>query len=367
MQKGYYIHFGSRRSIGVSKKIDWQLKEFGKYYEMEEIDIDYVPRTIVQRVLGLFPTASISREYEKALEKINNPRFLYVRRTVCDRDYLMFWKEIKRRFPECKIIIEIFTYPYDRDDFAKWNAWPFLLKELIYRPKLKKYIDRFVTYSSDTEIFGIPAIVTTNGIIVDDVRELAGACIPKTIRMIGVAYMQRQHGYERIIRGLAEYYKNPGEYKITASFVGDGPEKEMYQKLAYDNGLSDVVSFYPTTSGAALDDLYDKADISLAAFGMYKVGYHESIGAIKTRECLAKGIPMASGSPVTNVEDGFKYLEIFENDNSPIDMKRIISFYENVYSDEKSRDAISGELREYARNHVAMDVVMKPIIDFIEE
>ena len=56
-----------------------------------------------------------------------------MRRAVADRKYLQFWKKIKERFPQCKIIVEIFTYPYDKDEFAKWDAWPFYIKELLYR------------------------------------------------------------------------------------------------------------------------------------------------------------------------------------------------------------------------------------------
>ena len=99
MKKGYYIHFQGRESIGVSKKIDMQLRA--------------PDRSLVQRVFGLFPTASIARDYDEALKKLDSPDFIYVRRTVADRAYLTFWESVKERYPACKIIIEIFTYPYD--------------------------------------------------------------------------------------------------------------------------------------------------------------------------------------------------------------------------------------------------------------
>ncbi len=366
MKKGYYIHFEGRQSVGVSKKIDMQIEEFGKHFTIDEIEIKSVPRNIVQRVLGLFPTASISREYDKALEKIENPDFIYARRTVCDSKYLRFWKEIKRRYPNCRIIVEIFTYPYDKDDFGKWDAWPFLIKEWMYRPSLKKYIDRFVTYSSHKEIFGIPAIVTTNGIIVDQVRQLGGETIPGTIRLIGVAYMQRQHGYERVIQGLADYYNEDNNpYRITLDLVGDGPEKEYYQNLVSKYRLEDQVKFYTNTVGEELDALYDKADIALAIFGEYKVGYYESTGAIKGRECLARGIPIITGSPLTGVEEGFEYVEVFGNDRSHIDMCRVIDLYRNSYEGTFDRTSVSDTIRNYARKHVSMDIVMRPVLKYI--
>ncbi len=366
MKKGYYIHFEGRQSIGVSKKMDMQLDEFRQHYLIEEINISYVKRNLAERLIGLFPSASISREYEKALDNIKDPDFIYARRTVCDRKYLRFWKTIKERYPNCKIIIEIFTYPYDKDDFAKWNAWPFLVKEWIYRPRLKKYIDRFVTYSSDKEIFGIPTFVTSNGIIVDDVRELAGKAVPGIIRLIGVAYMQRQHGYERVIEGMADYYRSGKTgYDITLKLVGDGPEKDRYKELVSRYGLADKDKVYDTTVGDELDDLYDDSDIGLAVFGMYKVGYKESVGAIKTRECFAKGIPMISGSPITWVDEDNEYVEIFDNSPEAVDMQRVISLYERVFGEGRDRKKTSDTMREYAQKNFSMKRALAPIIEFI--
>lgn len=368
MKKGYYIHFQGRQSAGVSKKIDMQLEELSKYYDMQELEVTTPYRSLPARVAALFPTASIKRDYDNVFDKLDNPAFLYVRRTVADRAYVGFWKKIKQKFPDCKIIIEIFTYPYDKDDYGKWNAWPFLIKELLYRRYLKRYVDRFVTYTKDQVIFGIPTICTTNGVNVDSIRKLRGEYIENCIRLIGVAYMQRQHGYERVIEGLAEYYKvSDRKYRITLSLVGDGPEKNKYVRLVEKYNLQHYVTFYGTTTGEALDDLYDKADIALAAFGMYKVSYYESIGAIKTRECLAKGIPMISGSPIDVLGDNYPYARIFPNDNSPVPMGEVISLFESIRKTGMSREEISSDMREYARKHAGMDVIMKPVIDFIEK
>lgn len=368
MKRGYYIHFQGRTSIGVSKKIDMQLKEFRRFYDMKEKEVETVQRNLPQRILGLFPTASIKRDYKKALESMEQPDFIYARRTVADRAYVNFWREIKKKYPGCKIIIEIFTYPYDKDDFGKWNAWPFYIKELIYRRKLKKYVDRFVTYSDDDVIFNIPTIRTTNGVNVDDVPIINGDFPQNQLTIIGVAYMQRQHGYERIIKGMGEYYQQgKNHYKIFLNLVGDGPEKKRYQELVRKYGLAEYVKFYPTTTGKQLDKLYDQSELALGVFGMYKVGYKGPVGAIKTRECLAKGIPIVSGSPIDVMDDDSKYIKIFPNDDSAVNMKEIIDFYEALRKEEGSKRKLAEKLRNFARQHVSMEVVMKPIEDYINE
>lgn len=130
MKRGYYIHFQGRISIGVSKKIDMQIEEFRKIYDMQEMEVPVIERGLGRRVIDLWPTRSIARDYENVLGKLREPAFLYIRRAVADKAYIGFLREIKMRFPECKIIIEIFTYPYNKDDFGKWNAWPFLLRSV---------------------------------------------------------------------------------------------------------------------------------------------------------------------------------------------------------------------------------------------
>lgn len=369
MKKGYYIHFEGRESIGVSKKIDMQMEELNKRYDMRELEVITPDRSLLERVIGLFPTMSIRRNYEQALEQLEQPDFLYVRRSVADRAYLHFWKKIKERYPHCKIIIEIFTYPYDKCDFGKWNAWPFYLKELIYRPRLKRYVDRFVTYTEDREIFGIPTLRTTNGIHVESVRQVAGQFTEKRLRMIAVAFMQRQHGYERIIEGLRQYYDTDAsrDYRVELNLVGDGPEKPLYQKLVRKYHLEEQVHFYPTLTGQELDDLYDENDLGLVGFGMYKVGYFGKMMSLKSREYLAKGMPLLTGSAIDVLDDDYPYAKVFPNDGSTVDMMEVIRFFEQIKGMAGDKGRMSDQIREFAFTHVSMKAVMRPVTAFIEK
>lgn len=369
MEKGYYIHSEGRTTLGVSKKIDMQLEEFGKFYEMEEREIKVIPRTLLQRVLGLFPTASIARDYESVLNGLDDPKFIYARRFTCDRKYLRFWKEIKKRFPDCKVILEIFTYPYDKDDFGKWNAWPFLIKEKLYRGKLKKYVDRFVTYSDDDVIFGIETIKTTNGVNVAAIPMVEGAYEDHTIRLLGVAYMQQHHGYERVIEGMHRFYEKQtaakAEWNITLSLVGDGPEKGRYMQLVDKYGLQDRVSFYPVLDGAELEAMYEQSDVALISFGMYKLGIYEKLGALKSRECLAKGMLLASGCEIETLDADYPYAYISPNDASPVDMDGLIRFFETVtMQGDKTENA--ERIRQFAFDHVDNSTVMRPILNYVE-
>lgn len=367
MKKGYYIHFQGKSSIGISKKIDMQIEEFAQHYNMKELEVPTPVRPLVLRLLGLFPTASITRDYQQVFEELDKPDFIYVRRTVADRKYVDFWKKIKKKYPKCKIIIEVFTYPYDKDEFAKWNAWPFYIKELLYRKNLKKYVDRFVVYSEDTKIFGVPTIRTTNGVNVEKIELVKGQYQDNKITLIGVAYMQRQHGYERVIEGLRQYYQNrENKYTVELLLIGDGPEKPKYQKLVQKYNLQDNVKFYPNMLGKQLDAMYDSSDIALAVFGMYKVGFYGKVAALKIRECLAKGMPFITGCETDIPSADYKYVRIFPNNAQAIDITEVVRFYEKIRKENMDKKAVADVIREYAVSHVSMEAVMKPVFDYIE-
>lgn len=365
-KKGYYIHFQGRSSIGVSKKIDMQMEEFQKSYDMEEIEVKTIERSLIRRLFDLWPTGSIAREYSKALEQMTNPAFVYIRRTVADKQYVQFMHDIKDRYPQCKIIIEIYTYPYDKDNFGKWNAWPFYIKERIYRPNLKKYVDRFVTYTEDEEIFGIPTLRAMNGINLDKTELVGGEYHPNLIRLLGVAYMQRQHGFERIILGMADYYKKETDTKVELWLVGDGPEKAYYQKLTDKYNLRNYIKFYPLTVGEELDKLYDSCDLALAAFGLYKVKIDTKISALKTRECLAKGIPLLSGSEIDVLNEDFKYALIFPNNATAISIDQIADFYHAI-SLNKTKRQVASEIRNQTAALIDIGKALEPIINYIEK
>ncbi|MDE7017871.1 MAG: glycosyltransferase [Lachnospiraceae bacterium] len=367
MKKGYYIHFQGSSSIGVRKKIDMQIEEFSKHYEIEELEVQTPERTLLQRIWGLFPTASISRGYQATMAQLKEPDFIYVRRAVADRKYLQFWEKIKERFPQCKIIVEIFTYPYDKDEFAKWDAWPFYIKELLYRRKLKKYVDRFVTYTDDKEIFGVPTIRTINGIKIENITLVEGKYDEDQITLIGVAHMQSHHGYERIIEGMRDFYqKKDRKHTVSLLLVGDGPEKMHYQSLAQKYGLEEYVKFYPTLSGQQLDEMYDKSDIALASFGTYKKGVFGKLSALKTRECLAKGMPLITGCEIDVLDETYPYVRNFPNSPEKVDIDEIIRFYEGIKRKNKDKTTVANIIREFAVQNVSMDSAMKPIVDYIE-
>lgn len=366
MKQGYYIHFSAKWMPGIAKKIDMQVAEFSKFYHMTEIDVKAIEVPLWRRVCRLLPGGAIERSYEEALQQMDHPVFVYIRRATADKNYVTFMKKIREKWPDCKIIIEIFTYPYDKDDFSRWTAWPYYFKEIYNRKKLPKYIDRYVTYSQDEMIFGVPTVRTSNGILVDSVK------LPQirlentsTLNLIAVAFMQKHHGYERIIKGMWKYYRGSHEREVILHLVGDGPEKKRYQKLTRKYQLEDKIIFYPTMVGEQLDEVYEKCDVAISALGVYKDGLRRE-NSLKTKEYMAKGFPMVTGSPVDRIPHDYPYVCEFSNDSTPIDVQRIVRFYDQLLQ-QHSKQEMQEELRSFVKQIADMPVVIKPVIDYIEE
>ena len=365
MKKGYYIHFDAKRTPGVAKKIDMQISEFRKNIVIDEVNIQATQVSLLKRVMRLLPGGAIERTYEEALEQLQAPDFLYVRRATADKNYIDFFRSVKKKWPSCKIIIEIFTYPYDRDEFRRLMAWPYYFKEVYNRKKLVGLIDRYVTYSEDEEIFGIPTIRTGNGILVDQVSMSE---ISKredgSVNLIAVAFMQKHHGYERVIKGLYDYYQRENPRNVICYLIGDGPEKAGYRKLTEKYNLQDKVVFYPTTTGEELDKLYEKGDIAISAIGVYKDGI-ERENSLKTREYMAKGFPMITGCKVDGLDKNYAYVCQFPNNATPINIERVLQFYDNLLM-KQSREDMQITIRNYVKKIADMPIVIKPILDYIE-
>ncbi len=369
--KGYYIYFGTGSS-GVKKKIEMQIRELAKVSEIELLRVEEKKnRKIIDRFFAKFPCNPNGFDYSSLKKRIICPDYLYIRRTTADTDLISFLKYIKCKYPYCKILIEFYTFPYDKDDFNRNLIHsiinlPYFIKDHFYRREYSRCIDRIVTYSYDKVIFGVKTINTTNGIDVDSIvpvrKEFKNNNI---INLVSVAQLQPHHGYERLLAGLKDYYFNKGKRKIIYHCIGDGEELSKYKRIVKRYGLEDNVIFYGKQFGDDLNHLYDIADIAISSLGLYKYGI-QTISTLKTCEYLAKGLPVISGcntSMLHNSETEFIYQ--FNNNNEPIDINRILAFYDSLV--EKYGISLSEKIRSFASSNFNMPYVMKPIIDYIEE
>lgn len=369
--KGYYIFFDKLKvGDGVSNKVLMQIEEFKKYTDITLIEASEsnCERNIFGKIEKFLPFRKVRCiDYDEIYKRIIEPDFLYIRRTTADIGYYNFLKKMRDENPSCKIIIEIFTYPYDVDEFGFHRGKTFLYfyKELYYRNKLKKIVDRFVTYTDDETIFGVKTIQTVNGTNLDKIHIVPHKKIDDRIHLLACAFFQRHHGYERVLKGLKKYYKNNGGRDICVDFVGEGPEISKYKKIASCKELKSHVFFHGLRKNSELDYYYSIADIALSSFAMHSLRLKTS-SALKTREYMAKGIPFIAGSKTdVMIHNRCLYYLEFSADNFPIDINKIVEFYDKIENDRNKKIDIADVLHSFANDYCSMEKSLAPVINYI--
>ena len=181
------------------------------------------------------------------------------------------------------------------------------------------------------------------------------------IRLLAVAGFSFYHGFERVLEGLYQYYKNSRGYNFYFYMVGEGAEKRNYIHLVKKYGLEQYVEFCGYKTGAELDWYYDNADIGVAPLGMYKVGV-VSATPIKTREYCSRGLPFIYGYE----DDGFTgkepYVRKVSNSPEPIDMGAIIELYEATVENEN----ILNNMRSYTEKNFSWDILLRDVVKYMK-
>lgn len=368
MKKGIYLiadrEFDfSRKGVGVYNKIKTQVSFFEKHgYSCQVVNMLYPCGTGIQKFVQCFDKY-LYRDFLKVIK--SDVEFIYVRHIrPSNAGLLWFFEKIKKEIPQVKIIYEIPTFPYDNEVNGLRGKVGLAIDKL-YREKLKKYVDIITTYSEDNIIWGIPTLQLQNGVDCASIPVV----VPHDgkndqLRFVAVAQFSLWHGYDRLLEGI-NLYKNKycGKYNIEIDLVGDGPLLNTYQKMVEKYDLNKAVHFHGLKSGQELTDIFNNADIAVCSLGCHRKNLFLS-SELKSREYLARGLPIVTSTKIDVVPDDFPYCLRVPEDDSPIDINAIISFYEsNIKS--RSQEALHLEIRKFAEEKCDMDVTMKPVLEFI--
>lgn len=364
--------FTNEESDGVCKKIKAQISVFEKKGYL--VDFVYLKDGKVvfredgaENIIGRLGTIKKTHSYMQMYKTLKSRKYewVYNRYGMMDTFYYRVLKRLNKN--GAKILIEIPTYPYDGEKpegllYKLFFAW-----DECYRGRLKDVADRMITYSKDRVIFDIPAIQIVNGIDLSRVKMAEAAQKPEdAIHLMMVAYMQPYHGYERLLKGLGKYYENSGKRNIQCHFVGDGPEKAMYEKLTVQYGLLEYVTFHGTLGGEDLDKVFNMCDIGVCSLGGYKKGLFLT-SELKSREFLAKGLPIITGVDIdVLINADMPYYLQFSNDASDINIEEIVRFYDRLYHGQKDIMKVREAVRRMAEKYIDISVTMQPIIDYIQ-
>lgn len=349
----FLIFHGFDPNNGISKKISYQLEAFKAcgheaylcYMDESESKRRFVDDTVIAdygngRKGKILKRTEFGSIVDYAIKE--GIEFVYIR---SNHNANPFTIHMVRRMKKngMKVVMEIPTYPYDQEYFYK-NMWRQLVQDKIFRKLFAKQLDAIVTFTEESYIFGKQTIRISNGIDFDSVRMKKESHHPTNeLHLIGVAEIHRWHGFDRVIKGLVNYYATPKETKVFFHVVGyffSSVEKEDITNLINENHLESYVILHGKKHGDELDDIFDQCDFGIGSLGRHRVGI-ENIKTLKNREYAAKGIPFVYSETDTDF-DHRPYVLKVSADETPVKIEDIIIFYKQLsLTPQQIRDSIA--------------------------
>lgn len=369
MKALFLIFHGFEEANGISKKIRYQVKALKACgmdvrtcyltdengYKRRMVD-DSVLRDygngIRGKILKRFEFQSIA---DYALKE--NIQFVYIRSYHNANPFtLRLVKRLKRH--GIKVVMEIPTYPYDQEYITRRMKLD-LLVDKCFRRQLGRLLDGIVTFSDAKTIFGGRTIRISNGI---DFNEIPQKTIKNDtsheLHLIGVAEVHYWHGFDRIVKGMANYYATNPAYKVYFHIVGaltGERERQEILPIITQNQLEPYVVLHGQQHGEQLDKIFEQSDFAIGSLARHRSGI-TVIKTLKNREYAARGIPFIYSETDTDFDDK-PYVLKASADETPIRIETILKFYRRQEWD-------SGEIRQSV-NHLSWKSQMQKVVNDI--
>lgn len=301
----------------------------------------------------------------------NEVKVIYSRYETYSLQTARFYARLKSK--GVHILLEIPTYPISQ----RWTMIMTSIKAHNYGIALKQLfnstigslgiimmrcgVERIVNNNGFDQIWGVPTIKITNGVEVDSIPiHTKENNLTKEIRLVAVASVAKWHGYDRVIKGMAEYYQSSStDYVIKFDIVGPGSEIENLKHMANNLSLSKHVTFWGYRTGEELSNIINNADIAVSVLGAHRnnMSIYDSL---KSREYSARCIPfITETTEYTYINKPF--VLTCPSDESVVDMHKVVSFYQGV-----NRMEIQSIMRDFAYSNCDWKVAFRPVCEFID-
>lgn len=373
----FLVYHGFSEVSGISKKIHYQVKgllENGHevhlcYYDFDSrghrcrfVDDEVIKDYGKGSLAGLRQRIDYNCIYNYC--KQHGIQFVYARCFQNANPWLIrLFKRLKKL--GVKSVTEIPTYPYDEEfiGFPYFSGRFWLKFDKMFREPLYKYMDAVVTFSDAKVIFGQRTIRISNGVDFDsiplhDYQEP----VDGSIHLIGVAEVHYWHGYDRLIAGLGEYYKdtkNPCQvyFHIVGGVASNEMEGSMhapgFAPLIDKYGIGEHVIFHGQLFGDELNKVFNQCCFAIGSLARHRSGI-TVIKTLKNREYSTRGIPFIYSEQDSDF-DNQPYILKATPDESPVDMQQILDFISNnIFNPQDIRKTVE---------HLSWKNQMKRVID----
>ena len=340
----FLVYHGFSAESGISKKIHYQVKglrQNGHEVHLCYYDFDpkgnrcrYVDGNVIANYGKGFLAAIRSRiEYGCIYDFCvkNGIDMVYARSFMNASPVLVrLFDKLKRAGIKC--VTEIPTYPYD----TEFKGYPLKYKiplyiDKVFRKALAAKMYAIVTFSNEKTIFGKRTICISNGIDLDSIP-LHNPQKQKDIHLIAVAEIHYWHGFDRLVAGMGEYYKQtPEGRKVYFHVVGWEDDRATtsngyltIEQTARKYGTENFVINHGKLFGEQLDEVFNLCTFAIGSLGRHRSGITE-IKTLKNREYAARGISFIYSENDSDFDDK-PYVLKAPADESPINIQEIIDY-----------------------------------------
>lgn len=347
----FLVYHGFSEASGISKKIHYQVKGLRENgYEVHLCYYDFTPNGHKCR----FVDGKVIKDYGRSffagfLQRIDYDciykyckkheiQFVYARCFQNANPFLIhFFKKLRKL--GVKTVTEIPTYPYDQEfvGFPYFSGRFWLRFDKIFRSALYKQMNAIVTFSDEKVIFGQRTIRISNGVDFDAIPlHCYNPSADGSIHLIGVAEVHYWHGFDRLIAGLGEYYKNTeSPRQVYFHIVGGVAQNEMHGSI-HALGFAELISryniqkyviFHSQLFGDELNTVFNQCCFAIGSLARHRSGI-TVIKALKNREYATRGIPFIYSEQDSDF-DKQPYILKAAPDESPINIMQILDFIDN--------------------------------------
>jgi glycosyltransferase involved in cell wall biosynthesis len=305
-----------------------------------------------------------ARFYGEVAKHLGDADYIYIRYQRSTPAFVSLLHKIQQQRPGMPVFVEIPTYPYESEQISTRDKALGLIDRML-RGRMRRYVHRIVTFSAAKTIFGIPAISTENGIDVSQIRNFKKTPDYRnsgTMVLVSVANVAFYHGYDRIIRGLADFKRSQPNRRVIFHLVGAGSALPELRALTKQEGVDDTVHFHGPLQGEALDDVMKLADIGISSIGMHRLEVDTS--NLKSREFCAHGLPFLIAYPDRDFAADFPFCMHAPPDDSPIDIASLLEFYDRLRTEHPD---YAEHMRRYAEERLTWDSKLAPVVTEIKE
>ncbi|MCB6972386.1 MULTISPECIES: glycosyltransferase family 1 protein [Butyricimonas] len=353
MKALFLIFHGFNPSNGISKKIHYQVHALSNNgvethlcYLEEKSDRKY--RMVDDKIIASYGKGLKSKIYKRiefnsivnyAMQHQIN--FVYIRSAHNANPFTIRMIR-KMKQAGIRVVMEIPTYPYDQE-YVSTKMKLQLRLDQCFRKKMAKLLDKIVTFSNYNTIFGVPTLQISNGIDFNEIPvKQQQNDVSQELHLIGVAEIHFWHGFDRLIKGLANYYSTQPNYKVYFHIIGDffsQRERHEYVSIIKEYHIEPYVILHGQQHGKSLDALFELCHLGIGSLARHRSGI-TNIKTLKNREYAARGIPFIYSEIDDDFED-MPYIMKIPANEEPVDITKLLLFYcELNTSPQEIRDSI---------------------------